>query len=321
MSWFTYGAAAALPPMLLLWYVHSRDKDPEPRGLLWRTFFWGAALCPPVILVTACVHGLAVRWGWHLQTWNTALLLAFLGIALPEQCARLLVLRLFVWNKPAFDEPLDGVVYGATVSLGFAMMENLFYVLATSEQAGPGLAALRAFTSVPQQAFTGIILGAFVGRARFDEDRARGTRRLASGLAAATLLQGAYGTILLGPLPFIPLTLLVIVLEVRWGRRLYKALQAEQLSTNPSVTDAPPASLPLAFPLSAKLRLHVGGAGLWCCAIAWVILLALLFGEPRPWDADTKERNTFSASVVFVSTIISLIVYRSGKRDLAWTGP
>ncbi|WNG19704.1 PrsW family intramembrane metalloprotease [Cystobacter fuscus] len=316
MSPFALGAAAALPPMLLLWYVHSRDKDPEPRGLLWRTFFWGVALCVPVIPVAFGVHELAVRWGWRMQTWDMALLLAFLGIALPEQCFRLLVLRLYVWNKPAFDEPLDGVVYGATVSLGFATLENLFYVIVLSDEVGPGLAMLRAVTSIPQQAFIGIILGAFVGRARFEEDRANGTWRLASGFAATTLLQGAYYTLLfLGSFPLLPLTLLVLLLEVRWGRRLYKELQAEQRSTNPSVTDAP--SLPQPSTLSARLRRFVGGMGLWCCGLLWMVVLGLIFDTSRPWDADASDRNGFAASLATVFTIISLVVRRSGQRDLA----
>ena len=51
MSTLVLGGSAVIPSLLLLWYVYARDRNPEPRGLLLKTFLLGAAICAPVIPV------------------------------------------------------------------------------------------------------------------------------------------------------------------------------------------------------------------------------------------------------------------------------
>ena len=53
---------------------------------------------------------------------------AFLLAAIPEEFFKLLTVLIFVYKKPAFDEPYDGIIYGAVASLGFATLENILYV-------------------------------------------------------------------------------------------------------------------------------------------------------------------------------------------------
>ena len=155
---------------------------------------------------------------------------AVLGAAIPEELFKFLVLRWYVWRKPHFDEPLDGVVYGATASLGFATLENILYV----GSHGLEMAVLRALTAVPGHAFTGVVMGAFLGRARFAEAgaalraaRGWGSARPSCCTAPMTpscsplglRLPGARRAVHRGPL----------------GRRLYKALQAEQVLDSQAV--------------------------------------------------------------------------------------
>ena len=53
------------------------------------------------------------------------------------------------------DEPYDFVFYGAMVSVGFAAIENVFYVL----DGGLFVAIMRAFTAVPMHAICGAMMG------------------------------------------------------------------------------------------------------------------------------------------------------------------
>jgi RsiW-degrading membrane proteinase PrsW (M82 family) len=85
-----------------------------------------------------------------------------------------------------FNERMDGMVYGAVASLGFAAMENVLYVTLGDLT----LAMTRALTAVPCHAFLGAIMGYYVGQARFDS-RNR-TRLLATGLLLVILLHGLY---------------------------------------------------------------------------------------------------------------------------------
>ena len=73
------------------------------------------------------------------------------------------------------------------VGCGFATVENVMYVL----QGGQAVGVLRMITAVPGHAFLGIILGYFVGRAKFSVNR---IRHLIQGLAAVVVLHGLYDT-------------------------------------------------------------------------------------------------------------------------------
>jgi protease PrsW len=112
-----------------------------------------------------------------------AVVLAALCEELPKWLAFLLVYR---WNE--FDEPLDGVVYGVALALGFATVENVLCVA----RDGLGVGVLRAVFAVPAHALFGAVMGFYVGRAKFGG----GARLLALALAAAVAFHGAYDFVL-----------------------------------------------------------------------------------------------------------------------------
>ena len=63
-----------------------------------------------------------------------------------------------------FNEPLDGIVYGVTASLGFATLENIYYVYLLAdyfETTSMALAIARSFSAVPAHAVFGIFMGYF----------------------------------------------------------------------------------------------------------------------------------------------------------------
>ena len=74
----------------------------------------------------------------------------------------MLVAAVYHWDE--FDEPLDGVVYGVAVALGFATLENLLFVA----RLGLGVAWMRALFAVPAHALFGATMGYYAGRAKFD---------------------------------------------------------------------------------------------------------------------------------------------------------
>ena len=61
-----------------------------------------------------------------------------------------------------FNEPLDGVVYGVCASLGFATLENLYYVYVLADYyqtSSMSLAIIRSFSAVPAHAVFGVFYG------------------------------------------------------------------------------------------------------------------------------------------------------------------
>lgn len=153
---------ALVPSAVLLWLFVSSDKYPEPAGALISSFLLGALIVLCIYLVypfLSLVESALPPGNPYLLGAGNALLLA----AIPEECFKLIVLRRYCVNHPAFDEPMDGIVYGVTVSLGFATAENLLYVL----DGGMSVAVGRAFLAVPCHALVGAIMGYHVGRAAF----------------------------------------------------------------------------------------------------------------------------------------------------------
>ena len=110
---------------------------------------------------------------------------AFVMAAFPEELFKYLVLTRYSARNPAFDEPMDGVVYGVTASLGFATLENILYVA----NGGLGVAITRAITAVPSHACLGAIMGYYVGQARFNRQSSPPANR---GLVIAIILHGLY---------------------------------------------------------------------------------------------------------------------------------
>ena len=94
-------------------------------------------------------------------------------------------MRFYAQKNNEFNEPFDGIVYAVMVSMGFAALENILYTF----QYGFGVGVTRAFTAVPAHATFGIIMGYFMGKAKFSNNR---IKLNLLGLLFATLFHGSY---------------------------------------------------------------------------------------------------------------------------------
>ena len=101
---------------------------------------------------------------------NNALLGGFFAGGLVEEVLKFLVLYFYILREKAFDEPMDGIVYGTVVSLGFATLENYDYVYRLSEyyELQPiDVAYVRSYTAIPLHALCGVIMGFYFGMYTF----------------------------------------------------------------------------------------------------------------------------------------------------------
>lgn len=76
-------ASALIPSLLLVWYFTSRDVYPEPRRVVWATFFLGVLVILPTLVVVLPI-------GWVVdrtveQPYLKGLADAFLTAAIPEE--------------------------------------------------------------------------------------------------------------------------------------------------------------------------------------------------------------------------------------------
>jgi len=188
------GAAAIAPSMLVLWTIASMDNRREPARVVLVAFILGGISAFVISYARVPVPGVSLFGDWPVLQ---AYLRATVAVAAPEEALKLLVLVVFCSRYIAYDHPMEGVVYGAAVGLGFAAYENLFY-LAGNPDTWQTLALVRGLITVPVHGALGVIIGIYAVKARFGnvtgDTRRRGFRTTSylAGWGIATLLHGLF---------------------------------------------------------------------------------------------------------------------------------
>ncbi|MEH7094758.1 glutamic-type intramembrane protease PrsW [Neobacillus vireti] len=177
-------SAGIAPGLALLSYFYLKDEyEPEPVSFVFRTFLYGVLLVFPIMFIQ---HVLETE---HLLQSN--LLNAFFGSGILEEFFKWFILFYLIYQHVEFDEPFDGIVYGVAVSLGFATVENIFYLVAN----GIEHAMTRALLPVSSHALFGVIMGFYLGKAKFTKDYK--AKWILLSLLLPILLHGSYDFILI----------------------------------------------------------------------------------------------------------------------------
>ena len=325
--------SAIVPSLLLVWYFHWRDLYPEPGRVIWTTFGLGVATVPAVLLV-ALPFSLLLASIQIPSAHLAGFLTAFLTAAIPEEFFKLLVLRGYCARHPDFNEPMDGVVYGAVASLGFATLENVLYVTA----GGFADAVARALTAVPAHAFLGSIMGYYVGRATFHATER--TRAHVMAYFVPMVLHGLYDYPGLTALELesrnlppehglVFLTLGVFVTLCACAVRSTRRARADQMAA-PVRAEVRPATPALAVPAGGLRHGHrrIGGTVLLLLGIALatgggLIALGVVAAMTSEQLPSHEPVRTFVGSAVIggLVLLIGLVLFALGIRSLNRSSP
>ena len=156
------GTAAVAPALLILWLVIAAGERPGPPAKVWIAFFLGAASIS--LLGVARAPFMSILAAPEIP-WVAQVLHSVLGVALPEETVKILVIIAVSARRRPFADPMDTVVYGAAAGLGFAAYENLAYLVQHADM-WRSLAALRSVLTVPFHGALGVIAGAYLAIAR-----------------------------------------------------------------------------------------------------------------------------------------------------------
>lgn len=155
-------AAAVIPAVVLLVKVYKVDHlDKESPRLLWNLVVRGV-IATVFAMLTEWIGEFVLSSFVQEQTVLYNFLLYFIVVAVSEEGFKYLLMKQRTWKDPEFNFQFDGVVYAVFVSLGFALWENISYVL----MYGFGTALVRAVTAVPGHACFGVFMGAWYGLSR-----------------------------------------------------------------------------------------------------------------------------------------------------------
>jgi protease PrsW len=175
---------ALAPGAAIMLYIYLKDKhEREPLVLLMTSFFYG-------ILSTFITLGASFMLDFFLLLKDDDVIEqfieAFFKVALIEECSKFIFVRFILFPNKNFNEPFDGIVYAVMVSMGFATLENVMYVYEYGFETG----IYRMFTAVPAHATFGVMMGYYLGKAKFTHTRGLWFAILA--LMIPTIFHGAY---------------------------------------------------------------------------------------------------------------------------------
>lgn len=187
---------ALIPGLLILFIIYTSDRiEREPIGLILKLVFFGVLSTIPAIILESIITKLIVE-PLSFSQLTYAIANGFLCAALSEELVKLFFLRLGTWKRQEFNFHYDAVVYSVSVSLGFAMLENVLYVF----QNGIATGVMRAICSVPLHAFCGVFMGFHYGNAKKAEitcDNALKRKSLWNAWLVPFLIHGAFDALLM----------------------------------------------------------------------------------------------------------------------------
>jgi len=233
LSLFLKGHLAILliglaPGLFWLWFFYRRDLEPEPIRLVATSFLVGALVCIPAIWLQLNAAA-AICSAYPLLSEYTRSIIDMTVIApISEEVLKFLATLLILRCIKEFDEPLDGIIYGVSVALGFATLENIGY-LSKAYQANLGAltdtAIIRAVLSVPAHALYACLWGYALGYARFSEEGRVSPLYPLAGLGLAIITHSLFNlAAIFAPVIGFALVLVVVTLWEMAEPRIVKSL-------------------------------------------------------------------------------------------------
>ncbi len=214
---------ALVPSVILIAYIYKKDTvEKEPPKLLAKLFCLGA-LTTVSAAVAEFVLGAVALALFPAGSLFYLIVENFLVVAFSEEMGKFVVLKLGTWKSPQFNYLFDGVVYAVVVSLGFATLENVLYLLDGSVTTG----IMRGLLSVPGHAIDGLFMGYFYGLAKRAEYRGNVREKKANLFFACFIpivMHGFYDFYLSAGLlaPYFLFEIVVTVVAILHVRRLSK---------------------------------------------------------------------------------------------------
>ncbi|MBD2845192.1 intramembrane metalloprotease PrsW [Paenibacillus sp. IB182496] len=216
LSLFT---AAVAPGVSLLSYLYLKDRyDSEPFHMVLRMFVLGMVVVIPILVV---------QRGLMLWLGESPFVFSYIISSAVEEGFKWFVLYHIIFNHTEFDEPYDGILYAAAISLGFATLENVMYAFLQPVSFGSLL--MRALLPVSGHALFGIVMGYYFGKAKFTRNKSRRRMYIWMSLALPLGWHGTYDWIML-EFESIWLWIMIPFMVLLWIRGMQKIQRASARS-------------------------------------------------------------------------------------------
>ena len=212
MDFLTFFALAFAPGVFWLWFFARRNiYRPDPKRILAVTFFLGMLSTFPAGMLnsTFISDEVSAALSGHSVALSAFAASMFFVVGPVEETLKFLAVRIYAYRSLYFDEPMDGMVYAAAASLGFASLENLYYIYEYGPDVMIGRSILSTLGHVVFGSFWGYALGI-----QAQQHSGKSTFILLVAIVIAAVAHGIYNTLLFAD-QFL-LVLLLFGLGVLW---------------------------------------------------------------------------------------------------------
>ena len=224
--------ATILPPILLGIIIWKSDKFPEPGKFLIASFLLGVSIILPLdLFIMITQDHIAPMLGLDLdalKAWNEGAwkeegvavptaertFMSFFRAAFLEEGLKFALLLFFCVRLSDLNEPMDAIVYGAAIGLGYAAIENVGYLNYADLGTAWTLAMVKIrYIPLVMHLGFGVIMGWLLSLNLFEE-RSPFKRRvmLILSLAVPVVLHGSYNY--LRAFEIFPIITLILVIGI-----------------------------------------------------------------------------------------------------------
>jgi RsiW-degrading membrane proteinase PrsW (M82 family) len=307
---------ALVPGIVLLYIIRSMDRNErEPLGLVIKIMLLGALSVVPAAILEISIGYLPI---YNNSTVVNAVVVAFVRVAWVEELCKLGVVLLFAWTHKEFTEENDGIVYVSASALGFAMLENIFYVLGF----GIGTGILRALTAMPVHCFTGVLMGYYVGLGKVAPDKNTRRANILKGFFLAYILHGAYDALLLTQTPAAILAFPLVVWLIIFGIKFLKKGRALSLARWTAAQEAAPEAaaiqtqeiLVYASPKNQLWKVIISRTLLTLSALFWGLVLVGLLIKLEQFKYQIADVILGAVILSFLPILIGILLETSYRR-------
>ena len=198
MSYATAGLLVALgllPSLVWMFFFLKKDSHPEPKYLVTKTFLMGIIISPVAVLLQMGFSQIGSLGPIDYFIANGSLF--FLWAAFVEEFIKYYAVRIVAITDPAFDEPVDAMIYMMMAGLGFAAIENilvLFRTIPNGVHATILIWSLRSIGATLLHALSSGLIGYFLALSWFFQNHRK--KLLIVGLLVATLFHFTFNLFL-----------------------------------------------------------------------------------------------------------------------------
>lgn len=155
IKYLTFLTPLAISIILFLYFRFKTGKDSS--GLLMASFVYGIISIILVLAMQMVASSLGLD---NLRNIRRIIFYSVVVVALFSELGKFFFLKVFVYPKERFRNPVDGIIYSVMIAMGFATINNILYFIPM-----PNLEVntVNAVTSGPANVVFGILMGFFIG--------------------------------------------------------------------------------------------------------------------------------------------------------------